>query len=87
MKDEDFINFDPTRIMNDFLVHKEDKERFKKRKRSVVVIVAHRTCTTDIFHYLPDLFDFEKIRNLKYKFSSQDILATRNSLLLYKALK
>jgi len=58
-----------------------------KRKRSLVVIVAHRTCTTEIFHHLPDLFDAEKASSLKFKFSSQDILATRNSILLYKALK
>lgn len=86
IKGDDLINFDPKKIMES-LKTKEDKDRFKKRKRSLVVIVAHRTCTTDIFKYLPDLFDTEKALDLRHKFNSQDILATRNSVLLYKALK
>lgn len=33
------------------------------------------------------LFDHEKLQTLKYKFAPEDILATRNSVLLYQALK
>jgi hypothetical protein len=50
-------------------------------------IVAHQNSTSRIFPHLADLFDLAKIKELKAKFSSQDILATRNSILLYKALK
>jgi protein-tyrosine phosphatase len=50
-------------------------------------IVAHQNSTSRIFPHLADLFDLAKIKELKTKFSSQDILATRNSILLYKALK
>ena len=41
----------------------------------------------DIFNTIPDLFDKEKLKLMKFKFSAEDILATRNSILLYKALK
>lgn len=50
-------------------------------------IVAHQNCDSKIFDYIPDLFNKEKIENLKSMFSSEDILATRNCILLYKALK
>jgi len=86
-KDEDFINFNPTKIIDEHLALDLDKQMFKSRKRSMVFIVAHRVCTTHIFEYLHQLFDKEKIPSLRYKFAAEDILATRNSVLLYKALK
>lgn len=39
---EDFINFDPKEFIEKFIPKDLDIEKFKKRKRSVVVIVAHR---------------------------------------------
>jgi protein-tyrosine phosphatase len=86
LKDNSFINFDPEKI-DKFLILREDKEAFNKRKRSMCFIVAHQNSTSRIFPHLADLFDLAKIKELKTKFSSQDILATRNSILLYKALK
>jgi hypothetical protein len=86
LKDNSFINFDPEKI-DKFLILREDKEAFSKRKRSMCFIVAHQNSTSRIFPHLADLFDLAKIKELKTKFSSQDILATRNSILLYKALK
>lgn len=86
-KDDDFFNFNPDKIIEEHLELKVDKDSFKRRKRSMVFIVAHRMWKTHIFQYLADLFDFSKIQEMKNKFSAQDILATRNSVLLYKALK
>jgi hypothetical protein len=85
--DDDFINFDPQKIIDKHLESEVDKDAFKKRKRWMLFIVAHRTCTTDIFKSLADMFDYDKVSSLKNTYSSQDILATRNSVLLYKALK
>ena len=50
-------------------------------------IVAHQNCDAKIFNYIPDLFSKDKIDHLKSMFSAEDILATRNCILLYKALK
>lgn len=86
-RDSDFINFDPDKIYNDHLELKVDKAAFKGRKRSMWFIVAHQKWTSKIFEFLPYLFDVEKFSELKTLFSSEDILATRNSILLYKALK
>lgn len=85
--DEDFINFNPDKIIEEHLTLKVDKQSFKRRKRMIVFIVAHRTCTTHIFEQLHELFDKEKATELKHKYTSEDILATRNSVLLYTALK
>ena len=60
---------------------------FKNRKRSIVFIVSHRVCTTTIFEYLHHLFDSEKAQELMSKFAAEDILATKNAVLLYQALK
>lgn len=86
-RDNHFINFDPDEIISKFLSLKEDQDAFSKRKRSMWFIVAHQNWTSRIFPHLADLFDFDKIKGLKAKFSSQDILATRNAVLLYKTLK
>lgn len=104
-RDNNFINFDPADIIENHLVLKVDKEAFKARKRAMCFIVANHTCTSDIFQHLTDLFDQEKLTQLKSifpsdslrsitsnaekpaMFSAEDILATRNSILLYKALK
>jgi len=86
MKD-DFINFDAKEFMSKFIVKDENKEKFKSRKRSVVVIVAHRVCSVEIFKNLNQLYDHDKVEEIKAKYSSQDILATKNSILLYKAFK
>lgn len=86
-KDDDFLNFSPEKIIEDHLTLKIDKEAFKNRKRSMVFIVAHRICTSRIFEELHELFNAEKVKELRYRYTSEDILATRNSVLLYKALK
>lgn len=86
-KDNNFINFNPKDILTNHLELEVDKSAFKKRKRSMCFIVAHQTCTSSIFKYLPDLFDLQKLKKLKSKYSSEDLLATRNSILLYMALK
>jgi rhodanese-related sulfurtransferase len=85
--DDDFINFDPQKIIEKHFESQVDKDAFKKRRRSMVFIVAHRTCSTRIFQSLANMFDYDKVWSLKNTFSSQDILATRNSVLLYKALR
>jgi rhodanese-related sulfurtransferase len=85
--DNDFINFDPQKIIDEHLELQVDIDAFKKRKQAMVFIVAHRTCTTHIFQSLADMFDYDNVGDLKNTFSSQDILATRNSVLLYKALR
>ena len=73
--------------MSKYCCSKYDKDAFKKRKRAMVFIVAHRTWTVNIFDHLHDLFDIDKVKNLRHKFTTEDILATRNAILLYKALK
>jgi predicted protein tyrosine phosphatase len=84
--DDDFINFDPKKIMKGF-DNELDQKAFKERKRSMVFIIAHRTCTTEIFNNLADLFDYDRIRECQNTYASQDILATRNAVMLYKAFK
>ena len=86
-KSDDFIHFKPSKILEENLTLAVDKEMFKNRKRSIVFIVSHRVCTTTIFEYLHYLFDPEKIQYLKSKYEAEDILATRNAVLLYQALK
>lgn len=86
-KTDNFINFNPEWIEKEHLELDVDKLAFKNRKRSVCFIVAHSTGRSKIFDYVPDLFDREKFDLLKTMFSAEDILATRNSFLLYKALK
>ena len=49
--------------------------------------MAHQTCKVEIFNHLHELFDQGKVDQLKQKFTAEDILATRNSILLLKALK
>lgn len=39
---EDFIDFNAKEFIEKYIPKELDKEKFKKRKRSVVVIVAHR---------------------------------------------
>ena len=86
-KSEDFINFNPNKIMDEHLTLDWEKEMFKNRKRSIIFIVSHRVWTTHIFEYLHKLFDPEKVSSVRFKFSAEDILATKNCLLLYLALK
>lgn len=86
-KSDDFINFKPNKILEEHLTLTVDKEMFKNRKRSIVFIVSHRVCTTTIFEYLHHLFDAEKVQELMSKFAAEDILATKNAVLLYQALK
>ena len=40
-----------------------------------------------MFDYLADMFDINKLSKLREKYSAMDILTTRNSILLYQALK
>jgi predicted protein tyrosine phosphatase len=87
VKDTDFINFNPERITKNYIDLEADKAAFKSRKRAMCFIVAHQTCTSRIFPHLADLFDNSKFGELREKFSAQDILATRNAVLLYMALK
>jgi len=80
-------NFDPEKVIKSHLTLKVDKEAFKKRKQSMVFIVAHLNCSVEIFQNIAKLFEASKIKTLKRRYTCQDILATRNSILLYKALR
>lgn len=86
-KSEDFLNFNPNKIIDEHLTLDWDKEMFKNRKRSMVFIVALRAWENQIFNQLADLFDKTKLETLKHKYSAEDILAVRNSVLLYMALR
>jgi len=87
LRSDSLVNFNPDLIERDYLDKDADKLSFKNRKRSMWFIVAHQTCNASIFNHAHELFDPEKIEILKATFTAEDIIATRNSILLYRALK
>ena len=82
-RSQDFIDFNPQKIIDEVAETDEEKKMIKNRKRSMVFIVAHRLSATGIFDHLHDLFD----KDTQTQFKAEDILATKNSILLYRALK
>jgi protein-tyrosine phosphatase len=82
----DFLSFSEKEFSNKYWLTKDHKDRFKLRKRSMVIFITFEQDCEKLIPQLPFIFDKKKIRDVKDANNFQDVASLRNAILMQKVL-
>lgn len=82
----DFLNFSETKFSKAYWAAKDQKARFKLRKRWLVILIPFEQESSDPMTQAPLLFDELKLAQAKKGELTQDSLSLRNAILCNKML-